>query len=226
MGNACSKKSSVDEGKGRADAASNVLPHIENSVAGDNPSRFTAYNNRFTAYNPQAQYFEELILLHQNLADTGQPNIRKPIRASLDIGGQLCNMSDSNPKSEEIRDFLLMALDDHFAFNSIGNETKMKLVDAMEEERVNEGEWVMHQVSSSHVLTRLDDQRSSLIFVLTGGDWGLLLRHSRRFRRLLHRSRPPTWFYRLPLWMSAPHGITHFLWKSRDSFRRACGIVQ
>ncbi len=140
MGNACSKKSSVDEGRAEADA----------------PSRFTLYNDRFTAYNPQAQHLEELILLHQKLAVTGQPvnpNFRKPIRgASFEIDGQLCNMSASNPKSEEIGKFLLLSLDSHFAFNSIDNETKMKLVNAMEEERVDEGEWVMHQVSSSHVV--------------------------------------------------------------------------
>ena len=131
MGNACSKKSSVDEG--RADAASNVLPQNDTSVAG------------------------ELILLHQNLAVTRQSvNLnfrRKPIRgSSLEIDGRLCNMSASNPKSEEIEEFLLLSLDSHFAFNSIDNETKMKLVNAMEEERVDEGEWVMHQVSSSRVV--------------------------------------------------------------------------
>ena len=155
MGNACSKKSSVDEG--RADAASNVLPQNDTSVAGDDRSRFTLYNDRFTAYNPQAQHLEELILLHQNLAVTRQSvNLnfrRKPIRgSSLEIDGQLCNMSASNPKSEEIEEFLLLSLDSHFAFNSIDNETKMKLVNAMEEERVDEGEWVMHQVSSSRVV--------------------------------------------------------------------------
>ena len=70
----------------------------------------------------------------------------------MDSKENLSSMSASNPKSKELGEFLLGALDHHFAFHFFDTETKWRFVEAMREERANMGEWVMHQVSSTRVV--------------------------------------------------------------------------
>lgn len=122
-------------------------------------------------YNAEATNREQLILLHEQTRrisaknketeekncsavdenggpkNNGMTRLKRPSITStpIDMSSSFTFSPPSFPKSPETTEFLLSTLSHNFVFASIGEDTKLQFINAMQSQEFNEGDWVMHQ---------------------------------------------------------------------------------